>query len=296
MKKPTLVVLAAGMGSRYGGLKQMEGVDKQGHILVDYSIFDAITAGFGRVVFVIRENMTQSLLETIKSRRWCDEIEVEFAFQEPYMIPKGVKLPVKRTKPWGTAHAIACLCGKIDSSFAVINADDFYGRSAFCEIYRFLCDNDKTGSYAAVGYRLKNTLSKNGPVSRGVMRNVGEYLVDITETAGILEEHGKIISERGYLPPGSLVSMNLWGLTAEIVDECERRFSLFLDKKIHENPENCEFYLPSVVSELIKEKKASVKLISTDEKWYGITYKKDKSEVALALEKMVDNGIYPTFL
>ena len=294
MFQPALVVLAAGVGSRYGGLKQMEWVDGRGHILADYSIFDAISVGFEKIVFIIRKEMEAELSALIKSRNWYKKVEVQFAFQELDMLPVGFLVPQSRTKPWGTAHAVACLKGKINSPFAIINADDFYGREAIDRIYGFLESNKESFSYAMVGYKLKNTLSKNGSVSRGICRSEGEFLKEITEKAGIGYIGAEISCSDGeILMPNTTVSMNLWGFTPDAISECEERFVNFLERSYDKNPQTCEFYLPSVVSELIKEGKATVKLMETKEKWYGITYKKDRKELAMALEKMKEKGLYP---
>lgn len=283
MSEPVLVVLAAGMGSRYGGTKQIDEIDKNGHILVDYSVYDAIIAGFRRVVFIIRKEMEGDFSALIKKRIWRSSIDVDFAFQDS----------INRKKPWGTGHAIACLDGKVTSSFAVINADDFYGRDAFLKIYSFLKSNDDTETCAMVSYRLENTLSKHGAVSRGICQTDGGYLKAISETSGIIEYNGIIFSLSGdVFSPEARASMNFWGFSAEIIEECKRRFDIFLNEK-GRTDEKSEFYLPMVVSELIKEGKIRVKNYETNGKWYGITYKNDKSEVSLALEKMVDKGIYP---
>ena len=283
MIKTTLAVLAAGMGSRYGGLKQIEGIDKMGHMLIDYSVYDAICAGFNRVVFIIRREMQSDFVPLIEKRRWTQDVEVNFAFQKNLC----------RSKPWGTGHAIACLDGIVDSPFAVINSDDFYGRDSFLKIYSFLKNSKDDNSCAMVGYKLKNTLSKNGVVSRGVCMTEGEYLKEITETSGISENDGIITSLNGdILSPEALVSMNIWGFTPEIIKECKKRFEAFLNEK-GLNDEISELYLSSVVAELIKEGRANVQIFETNEKWYGMTYKNDKSEVSLALERMVDKGMYP---
>jgi NDP-sugar pyrophosphorylase family protein len=290
MLNKTLVILAAGMGSRFGGLKQMEKIDGRGHILLDYSLYDAISAGFSRALFIIRKEMKDDFVSIIRTRRWFKDVKIDFAFQELDDIPSGFAMPKNRTKPWGTAHAISCLLGKVDTPFGVINADDFYGRDAIEKIAKNL-DSDCN---LLVAYKLKNTLSKNGGVSRGICFVKDAYLAGIVETSGIKPEDGKITDREGReLLADTPVSMNLWGLSPEIIEESRKRFSSFLRENLVSNPTSCEYYLPSLVSELIEEKKLRVRLMETESTWQGITYKKDKSEVALALEKMVDKGLYP---
>ncbi len=293
MEKLTLAVLAAGMGSRFGGMKQTEKIDGAGHTLLDYSLHDAVLAGFGRAVFIIRKEMKDAFLSHIVSRRWYERIKVDLAFQELTDIPPEFAIPKNRKKPWGTAHAIACLEGVVDSPFAVINADDFYGREALFKV----ADHLSRGESCMVAYKLKNTLSKHGSVSRGVCKIRDGYLVQIAEKWGIDIENGTIFDGDGkILSPKTNVSMNLWGFTPDIVGESGRRFSSFLKKKLASNPETCEFYIPNLVTELIYEDKIAIKVIETEAEWYGITYKKDKSEVSLALEDMVNNGVYPARL
>lgn len=288
MQEMTLVVLAAGMGSRFGGLKQMEKIDEGGHVLIDYSVYDAIRVGFCRVVFIIRKEIEKEFLSLIKTRRWYGEVDVDLVFQENGM------WGVKRKKPWGTAHAISCLSGVVTTPFAVINSDDFYGRGALRKVYGFLSDNHEKGNYALVAYRLRNTLSKNGGVSRGVCQSAGEFLSKITETVGLHECEGKIFSSESMVfSPETSVSMNLWGFTPDIIDECNNRFYRFLNERMKKTLGESEFYLPDVVSELIEEGRAKVKLLQTDEKWYGITYREDCDEVREALQK---STLYPRIL
>ena len=237
--------------------------------------------------------MKEDFSSIIRTRRWFRDIEVDFAFQGLDDIPEGFTLPKNRTKPWGTAHAISCLWGRVNSPFAVINADDFYSREALGIIGENLGREDG----ALVAYKLKNTLSKHGAVSRGVCKANGSYLEKIVETFGIKFEDGKITDREGReLSPDTPVSMNLWGFSPEIIEESKRKFSSFLKENIVANPDSCEYYLPSLISELISKGKCKVRLIENEAKWLGITYKQDKSEVALALEKMTDEGIYPLHL
>lgn len=291
----TLVVMAAGMGSRFGGLKQIEPVDKYGHILIDYSIYDAILAGFRRVVFVINREIERDFKDMIASRISKWNIEVDYAFQEMTKLPDGYSVSPQRKKPLGTAHAIACLFGMVNTPFAVINADDFYGREAFIKIFEFL--NRRDGECCMVGYRLGDTLSSSGNVSRGVCRVEQGRLCEIRETRGIFRDENRIISQGGReLSPDSTVSMNFWGLTPEVIEECRSRLPSFLDKNLDSDPLGCEFYLPELIYDLIFEEKVSVKVLDSNSKWYGVTYKKDKSEVSLALENMIKNRIYPVDL
>lgn len=293
MEKLTLAVLAAGMGSRFGGMKQTETIDGAGHTLLDYSLHDAVLAGFGRAVFIIRKEMKDDFLSLVTSRRWYKKIKTDLAFQELKDIPSEFNVPENRKKPWGTAHAIACLNGLVDSPFAVINADDFYGREALFKV----ADHLSTGENCMVAYKLKNTLSKHGAVSRGVCIANDGYLAEITERWGIKLENGVICDGEGkIMTPEANVSMNLWGFIPDIVGESRKRFYTFLKKNLINAPETCEFYIPNLVEELIAERKTAIKVIETQAEWYGITYKKDKSEVSLALEDMVNNGVYPACL
>ena len=293
MEKLTLVVLAAGMGSRFCGQKQTEGIDGRGHILLDYSLYDATLSGFGRALFIIRKEMKENFLSIISKKRWFNEISVDFVFQELTDLPRGFPCPKNRSKPWGTAHAISCLAGIVDSPFAVINADDFYGREAIFKI----AENLQNGECSMVAYNLCNTLSTYGAVSRGICKSEGGYLTEIAERSGIVFWEGKIIDRDGMeLSPMAKTSMNLWGFTPEIADEAKKRFSRFLKDNLEENPDGCEYYLPSLVSGMIQEKKLKVRMLDSNSKWYGLTYKKDKSEVSLALEKMISDGIYPSIL
>ena len=283
MIENTLVVLAAGMGRRFGGLKQIEEIDGRGHMLLDYSLHDAIKLGFRRAVFIIRKEMKENFLKLISSRRWYKEISVDFAFQELSSIPHGYPLPQSRTKPWGTAHAVACLDGIVDSPFAVINADDFYGREAIGKILGFV----KSGECGMVAYKLKNTLSENGGVSRGVCRIDDGYLMEIDESTDLKEENSVISDREGrMLLPETPVSMNLWSFTPNIIDECKRGFLRFLTKCNEENREDMEFYLPKVISGLISDGTIKLRAVETAAKWYGVTYINDKETVSLALNKM----------
>lgn len=288
----TLVIMAAGMGSRFGGLKQIEPIDPSGHILIDYSVYDAIGVGFDRVVFVIRRENELVFKEILSPRLKKWKIRVDLVYQETDDLPSGIICPKERTKPWGTAHAVASLSGKIKEPFALINADDFYGAEAFKAISEFL-SHSRAGELCMIGYRLKNTLSKNGTVSRGVCKMSGDNLAEINETSGVFARENRILSDSGELSPDSIVSMNFWGLSPEIIGECKARFATFLREKSEKELKVCEFYLPKVISELINEGKYRVKVIECDDPWYGITYKEDRVSLSSALEDMKQKGKYP---
>ncbi len=300
-KKPVLVVMAAGMGSRYGGLKQIDPVDEYGNIIMDFSIFDAKEAGFEKVVFIVKKAIEKEFKENVGSRME-KRIETEYVFQELDKLPDGFEIPEGRVKPWGTGHAILCCKDVIDGPFAVINADDYYGKQAFKEIYRQLMDHgdDERYQYAMVGYRLNNTMTENGYVARGVcsMDEKGK-LVDIHERTRIEKrgDDGAYTEDDGAtwipLPGESVVSMNLWGFTESIFGELDRRFGAFLEREIPGNPLKCEYFLPFVVDEILKEDKAEVTVLESRDRWYGVTYKEDKETVVSAIRQLKDKGLYP---
>lgn len=300
MKNPELVIMAAGMGSRYGGLKQIDKIDDEGHIIIDYSIYDAMKAGFSDFTFIIKKEIEREFREVMDAHLEGKPINVKYVYQELYKLPDGYSVPDGRRKPWGTAHALLCCLGTVTAPFAVINADDYYGAHAFLKIYDFLknaCDDEKY-HYAMVGYRIKNTVTEKGTVSRGVCAADGDgMLTEIVERTKVGTRDGEIYyTEDGVdipLDPDTLVSMNLWGFTPSYLDECKRRFPAFLDKNLSPNPEKCEFLLPTVVSELIGEGRADVKVIENVDKWYGVTYKEDKAAVVEAFRALKANGVYP---
>ena len=299
-KNPELVVLAAGMGSRYGGLKQIDAVDDYGHIIIDYSIYDAYRAGFRDITFIIKKEIENDFKEIIEPHLVGKDINVKYVYQEVDKLPEGFALPENRKKPWGTGHAIACCLGVVDAPFAVINADDYYGMNAFFDIYKFLknTSDDSKYHYAMVGYKIKNTVTEQGTVSRGVcVADENGYLKNITERTKIGVEDGKIYysenDEKYELLPETPVSMNLFGFTESYIKECAERFPLFLEKNLAANPEKCEFYMPTVVAELLAENKADVKIIEGVDKWYGVTYKEDKEKVVRAFREFTEKGIYP---
>lgn len=304
MKKPVLVIMAAGMGSRYGGLKQIDPVDEEGHIIMDFSIFDAKRAGFEKVVFIIKKEIEEEFKEVI-GNRLGRIMEVSYAFQELDDIPGNYKVPEGRKKPWGTAHAILSAAGEIDGPFAVINADDFYGSHAYKEIYQFLTTHEDTEkyAYAMVGYRLRNTVTENGSVARGICRvDEKKNLQSIDEKTKIEKRTDGIAytEDEGvtWNPLGSetVVSMNLWGFTESIVKEIRGGFSEFLEENLEKNPMKCEYFLPDVVSRLLKQDKATVTVLESEDKWYGVTYKQDKPLLVEAVQHFKEEGIYPQHL
>ncbi len=304
MNKPVLVIMAAGMGSRYGGLKQIDPVDEQGHIIMDFSIFDAKRAGFEKVVFIIKKENEADFKEAI-GKRVEKVMNVEYVFQDIHNIPEGYEVPEGRVKPWGTAHAVLSAIDVIDGPFAVINADDYYGKDAFQKIYDYLSthEDDEKYRYTMVGYRLGNTLTENGYVSRGVccINEDGE-LVSVTERTHIEKtESGAAFTEDGGetwtdISPDSLVSMNMWGFSASFLQEIKRGFAAFLEEGLKTNPMKCEYYLPTVVTNLLVAEKATVTVLASQDKWYGITYKEDKPQVVAAIKGLKDSGLYPQYL
>ena len=288
-KDITLVVMAAGMGSRFGGLKQIEPIGKNGEVLLDFSVFDAVKAGFTKVVFVIKHAIEEDF-KAMVGKRIANRVKVEYVFQETDALPDGYVCPADRTKPWGTAHAILCCKNVVNEPFAVVNADDFYGHSAFVKMAEFLqADND---DYCMVGFRLVNTLTENGYVSRGVCETENGLLKSVTERTKIsdckyTEDDGATWTE---LSPQTVVSMNLWGFRPDIFGYIDNGFKKFLDERINE-PKS-EYYLPSVVSSLIENGEKSVKVLVAEDKWYGVTYKEDKETVVAAMQKLMDDGVY----
>ena len=303
MKKPILVVMAAGMGSRYGGLKQIDPVGCEGEAILDYSLFDAHEAGFETAVIIIKEAIKKDFMDTVGARLQKAPMEIRYAYQELEKLPAGYTVPEGRTKPWGTCHAVVCAREAIgDAPFAVINADDYYGKAAFKEIYNYLsahADDDKY-RYCMVGYELGKTVTDNGSVARGVCRVSGEgYLESVVERTRIekqadgiryTEDDGKTWTDLGEK---TTVSMNMWGFTPSFAAESAARFPAFLDKVLVENPMKGEYFLPSTVSALLAEDKATVKMLYSPDKWYGVTYAADKPVVVAALKAMTEQGLYP---
>ena len=288
-KDITLVVMAAGMGSRFGGLKQIEPIGPKGEAILDFSVYDAVKAGFTKVVFVIKHAIEKDFKEFV-GNRIEKKVKVEYVFQEIDKLPEGYNCPEGREKPWGTAHAILCCKDVVKEPFAVVNADDFYGRSAFVKMAEFLkSDSD---DYAMVGFRLVNTLTENGYVSRGVCEIENGELKSVTERTKIMD--CKFTEDDGatwtQLPEDTVVSMNLWGFRPDVFGYIETGFKKFLDEKI--DVPKSEYYLPTVVSERIERKEKSVKVLIAEDKWYGVTYKEDKQVVVDAIGKMVADGCY----
>ena len=301
-RKPILVVMAAGMGSRYGGLKQIDPVGSQGEAILDYSLYDAHKAGFDTAVIIIKEAIRKDFMETVGERLKKCPMEIRYAYQELDDIPAGYTVSEGRTKPWGTCHAVLCAREAIgDAPFAVINADDYYGTSAYRVIYDALChaqDKD-TYDYYMVGYELGKTVTDHGSVARGICVTDGKgHLTGIDERTRVEKYPGGIhFTEDGEhwvdVPADTTVSMNLWGYTPGFLKELEARFPAFLDKALAENPIKGEFFLPLAVSQLIGEKKATVTVLTSPDKWYGVTYAADKPAVVAALRRMTDEGKYP---
>ena len=302
MKKPVLVVMAAGMGSRYGGLKQLDPVGGHGQLIIDYSIYDAKRAGFETVVFVIKHAIEESFKAGIGDRL-AKVMEVKYAYQELDDLPVGYAVPEGRVKPWGTCHAVLAARHVVEGPFAVINADDYYGPEAFQEIYSYLCshpDSRDSYEYAMVGYLLGNTVTEHGHVARGICEETeGHFLRAVTERTHIEKAgHDARYTEDGgvtwtALPGDTIVSMNLWGFTASFLSEAQRRFPSFLDRALAEDPMKGEYFLPSVVSALIEEGRARVRVLRSRDRWYGVTYQDDKPVVVQAVSDMTANGLYP---
>lgn len=295
--KPTLLILAAGMGSRYGALKQMDGIGPNGEAIIDYSIYDAIRAGFGKIVFVIRHSFADSFQEHFKAEKFDGDVEFKFVYQELDCLPEGYSVPEGREKPWGTNHAIMMGADVINEPFAVINADDYYGPDSFRACAEFLKSAEgKQGTYALISYHLKNTLSEFGKVSRGVCTvDDRGYLDKIVERTKIGVEDDRLVYEDATgmhdVDPESYVSMNFWAFTPEYFDHSKRLFSTFLDANMGNL--KSEFFIPSVVDTLVREGKATVKVVDCSAKWFGVTYKEDRPFVVEKIKRLIAEGVYP---
>lgn len=296
--KPTLFILAAGMGSRYGGLKQLDGLGPNGETIMDYSVFDAIRAGFGKVVFVIRKDFEADFREKVLSK-YEGVIPVEVVFQSIDKLPEGFTCPADRTKPWGTNHAVLMGKDAIREPFAVINADDFYGRDAFAVIAQELMKpRDRKGDYCMVGFRVGNTMTENGSVARGVCENKDGYLTSVVERTAISydPEHRIVFTDENgvvqTLEPNTPVSMNMWGFTPDYFDFSEREFVNFLKKDI--NTPKAEFFIPLCIDTLINSGEATVKVLDTDSKWFGVTYSADRPAVVAKFAELTEKGEYPS--
>lgn len=301
MKDTTLVIMAAGIGSRFGGgIKQLEPMGPNGEIIMDYSIYDAKAAGFNKVVFILRKDIEADFREII-GQRIEKVIDVDYVFQSLDDLPAGYTAPADRKKPWGTGQAVLCCKGVVNEPFAVINADDYYGKEAFKKVHDYLVGEgttDKEYDMCMAGFILKNTLSDNGAVTRGVcVVDENEYLTAVVETGGIMmTPEGTIIHEENgsdmALTPEQHVSMNMWGFTPNFLNELETGFEAFLSE-IPEGEVKREYLLPTIVDKLIKSGKASVKVLETKDKWFGVTYKEDKESVVAAFKKLIADGVYP---
>ncbi len=297
MEFTTLVIMAAGMGSRYGGIKQLEPVGPNGEIIMDYSIYDAISAGFNKVIFILRKDIEKDFKKVI-GKRIEKRIKVEYVFQESDVLPGGYS-QIGRTKPWGTGHAVYCCKDLVNEPFAVINADDYYGKEAFRIIYNFLnSDEDNPFIYCMAGFVLGNTLSENGAVTRGICKTDNDgWLMDIIETSGIIKEdnHAKAKGKDNtdiVIDINSTVSMNMWGFKPNVFDELEKGFKEFLDNLLPEDI-NKEYLLPEVVGNLVHSNIAKVKVLATSDRWFGVTYKEDKASVVESIRRLIDSGAYP---
>ncbi len=298
MKKPVLVIMAAGMGSRYGGLKQMDPVGGHGQVILDYSIYDARRAGFETVIFVIKDEIEADFKQRVGSRIE-PHMDVRYAFQRMDDLPAGYSIPEGRTKPWGTAQAALAAQPLIDGPFAIINADDYYGPSAFQVIYDYLLDHPDGNEYAMVAYRLENTVTDYGHVARGVCQvGADGLLTGIVERLHIEKGPPPRFTEDGgqtwtQLPGDTMVSMNFWGFTPTLLDQARERFPDFLDSALRSNPMKGEYLLPTLVGRLIEERAASVRALSSGDRWYGVTYQEDKPAVSAAIARMTAQGLYP---
>jgi NDP-sugar pyrophosphorylase family protein len=293
--KPTLLILAAGLGSRYGSLKQIEPVGPGGEAIIDYSVYDAIKAGFGKVVFVIKKEIEADFRNSLL-KRFENRIETAYVFQELDMLPEGYTLPADRVKPWGTAHAIMVSEKAINTPFAAINADDYYGFEAFSEMHKFLSSSGNQTDYCMIGYKLANTLSEHGTVSRGVCDiDEDDFLISVTELTKIQRKNSRIVyyenSDPLPLAEDSTVSMNIWGFTETVFSQIRERFSSFLNINI--NDPGAEYFIPTLIDQLIKEKEARVKVLRCNASWFGITYREDKDAARKSILERIEKGEYP---
>ncbi|HHT96592.1 MAG TPA: nucleotidyltransferase [Clostridiales bacterium] len=298
MQKTTLAIMAAGLGSRFGGIKQLEPIGPCGEIIMDYSIYDAIEAGFNKVVFIIRKDLQEDF-KTIIGNRISKTVEVEYVFQELDNLPEGYSKPEGRTKPWGTGQAVLACKDAVKEPFVVINADDYYGKDAFVFLHKYLIENANNDfNYCMAGFVLGNTLSDNGTVTRGVCKVENNYLVDIVETPGIMDDGNKVIAENHRkdtftIDRESVVSMNIWGFKPSLFESLEQGFADFLATNTDAKG---EFLLPMHIDDLIKAQKATVKVLQSNDKWFGVTYKEDKEVVVNSIKRLIDEGKYPSKL
>lgn len=300
MSEPTLVILAAGMGSRFGGLKQITAVDEHGHAIIDFSLFDAYRAGFRKVAFIIKHEIEEDFKAAV-GRRMEKYFQVSYVFQQLDMLPEGYEVPADRVKPWGTAHAVLCAAQAVDGPFAVINADDFYGPGAYQALYDFLSQDREETEHAMVAYQLRNTVTENGTVARGICQVVDGKLTDVVERIKIAKRGADAAyTEDGEtwipLSGSTQVSMNFWGFQHSMMEELKKRFPAWLDENLPVNPVKCEYFLPFVVNALIQEGKVSVQVLDCHEVWHGITYKDDMPDVVSYIAQMRAEGRYPETL
>ena len=297
MREPTLVILAAGMGSRFGGLKQIMAVDDFGHAIIDFSLYDAYRAGFRKVAFIIKHEIEENFKAAV-GRRTEKYFDVKYVYQQLDLLPEGYSVPEGRVKPWGTGHAVLCCRGIVDGPFAVINADDFYGRTAYEEMYAFLSTERPGTEHAMIAYQLRNTVTETGYVARGICQVENGLLTDVVERTHI-EKHGEVISftEDGenytHLPADVPVSMNCWAFSNSMLDELYKRFPAWLDANLPVNPTKCEYFLPFVTNAMIKDGEGTVAVLPCHEQWYGMTYKEDFPTVVNAIKALRDEGVYP---
>ncbi len=300
METPILVVMAAGMGSRYGGLKQIDPVGPTGQVILDYSIYDAYRAGFRRVVFIIKPELREAFESTIGARA-ARQMQVDYAYQTPEHLPEGLSFPEGRVKPLGTGHAVYCVKDVVNAPFAVINADDFYGEDAFRQVYSHLSRLNGTEPVhrcCVIGYKVENTLTENGSVARGVCTtDENGHLLSIIERTKIYRDADGLIryddAGGGVIAEGTPVSMNLWGFPAGYLDELEAQLREFFSEKLPLDPAKAELYLPNTVDTLTRSGKATAQVLTTDARWFGVTYREDKPAVVAAIAKMTDEGVYP---
>ena len=297
MREPTLVILAAGMGSRFGGLKQIMAVDDFGHAIIDFSLYDAYRAGFRKVAFIIKHEIEEDFKAAV-GRRMEKYFDVKYVYQQLDLLPEGYSVPEGRVKPWGTGHAVLCCRGIVDGPFAVINADDYYGPEAFEAMYDFLSKERPGTEHAMVAYQLRNTVTETGYVARGICQVENGLLTDVVERTHI-EKHGEVISftEDGEsytpLPADVPVSMNCWAFSNSMLDELYKRFPAWLDANLSVNPTKCEYFLPFVTNAMIKDGEGTVAVLPCHEQWYGMTYKEDFPTVVNAIKALRDEGVYP---
>lgn len=294
MKKTKLVVMAAGLGSRFGGLKQMEPITDENEIILDFACYDAVKAGFEDIIFVIKPEMEELFKERVLAPME-KHVNTSYVFQSREQLPEEYSVPEGRSKPWGTCHAVMAARDLLDGPFAVINSDDYYGKDAFKKVYDFMTANNDENTFCMAGYHVEKTLSDQGAVTRGICETENGYVTQIDETRGI--EHGKdgkIIDAEGHeITEGTIVSMNFWGFTEKMMDEMVSGFPVFLDNDVVNDPMKAEYLLPVEVGRLLGEGKCRVRVLETADKWYGVTYKEDKEIVTEAFKKMKKEGKYP---